>query len=164
MEMAEGLDAIQEKGRQFMSSVDQMHAIGISEPVVAGNFFTVSMALDTTFKGRGRVTMGALCVCEVDDGKIVTEQSSTASTDHRSEPGQQALRRPPGIRLTDAARKIAKRRQMSARQSTVACRTEGAIQQSTQHAPTCGDAPKPTVLIQFVGGHFLLGTFQHFAA
>jgi limonene-1,2-epoxide hydrolase len=74
MEMAEGLAAIQEKGRQFMASVEQMHGIVISEPVVAGNFFTVSMALDTTFKGRGRVNMEELCVYEVDGGKIITEQ------------------------------------------------------------------------------------------
>lgn len=74
MELADGLPAIQKKGREFMASVEEMHGIVISEPVVAGNFFTVSMALDATFKGRGRATMEELCVYEVDDGKIVTEQ------------------------------------------------------------------------------------------
>jgi len=74
MDVAEGLAAIQEKGRQFMASVEQMHGIVVSEPVVAGNFFTVAMALDTTYKGRGRVNMEELCVYEVDDGKIVSEQ------------------------------------------------------------------------------------------
>jgi len=74
MELADGLAAIQEKGRQFMASVEEMHGIVISEPVVAANFFTVSMALDTTFKGRGRVNMEEICVYEVDDGKIVSEQ------------------------------------------------------------------------------------------
>ena len=74
MELAEGLADIQEKGRQFMASVEQMHGITISEPVVAGNFFTVSMTLDATFSGRGRVTMEELCVYEVEDGKIITEQ------------------------------------------------------------------------------------------
>jgi len=74
MQVAEGLAAIREKGRQFMASVEQMHGIVISEPVVAGNFFTVAMAIDATFKGRGRVNMEELCVYEVDDGKIVTEQ------------------------------------------------------------------------------------------
>jgi len=74
MEMADGLAAIQEKGRQFMDSVEEMHGIVIGEPVVAGNFFTVSMALDRTFKGRGRVNMEELCVYEIDEGKIVCEQ------------------------------------------------------------------------------------------
>lgn len=74
MEMAEGLAAIQEKGRQFMASVEHMHGIVISEPVVAGNFFTVSMTLDVSFHGAGRTTMEELCVYEVDDGKVISEQ------------------------------------------------------------------------------------------
>lgn len=74
MELAEGLEAIREKGRQFMASIQEMHGVAISEPVVAGNFFTVSMAMDVTFEDRGRVTMEELCVYEVDDGKVVTEQ------------------------------------------------------------------------------------------
>jgi hypothetical protein len=74
MEVAEGLTAIQEKGRQFMASVEEMHGISISEPLVAGNFFTVSMTLDVTFKGQGRVKMQELCVYEVEDGKIIGEQ------------------------------------------------------------------------------------------
>ena len=72
--VAEGLEAIQEKGRRFMASVEQLHSVVISEPIVAGNFFTVSMTLDTTFKERGRSLMEELCVYEVDDGKIITEQ------------------------------------------------------------------------------------------
>jgi hypothetical protein len=72
--MADGLAAIQERERQFMDSVEEMHGIVIDEPVMAGNFFTVSMALDTKFKGRGRVNMEELCVYEIDRGKIVCEQ------------------------------------------------------------------------------------------
>ena len=74
VEVAEGLDAIQEKGREFMRGVEAIHGIVVSEPIVAGNFFTVSMELDTTMKGRGRVRMEELCVYEVDDGKIISEQ------------------------------------------------------------------------------------------
>jgi len=74
VEVAEGLEAIQEKGREFMSGVEAIHGIVVSEPIVAGSFFTVSMELDTTMKGRGRVSMEELCVYEVDDGKIISEQ------------------------------------------------------------------------------------------
>ena len=74
MEIAEGLAAIQEKGRQFMANVEQMHGIEISEPLVAGSFFSVSMTLDTTFKGQGRVRMEEICVYEVAAGMIVSEQ------------------------------------------------------------------------------------------
>ncbi len=51
-----------------------MHGIVVSEPMVVGNFFTVAPALDTTFKGRGRVNRQKLYVYEVDDGRIVNEQ------------------------------------------------------------------------------------------
>lgn len=74
MEIAEGLAAIQEIGRQFMANIEQMHGVEISEPLVAGNFFSVSMALDTTFKGQGRVRMEEICVYEVAAGMIVSEQ------------------------------------------------------------------------------------------
>lgn len=74
VEVAEGLDAIKEKGREFMRGVEAVHGIVVSEPIVAGNFFTVAMELDTTMKGRGRVRMEELCVYEVDDGKIISEQ------------------------------------------------------------------------------------------
>jgi hypothetical protein len=74
VEVAEGLAAIQQKGRAFMSGVEDFHGVVISEPIVAGNHFSVSMALDTTMKGRGRVLMEEICVYEVHDGKIVCEQ------------------------------------------------------------------------------------------
>jgi len=74
MEMAEGLEAIKEKGHQFTASIEMVHAILISEPIMAGNFFSVSMALDVTFMGRGRVKMDEICVYETYDGKVVSEQ------------------------------------------------------------------------------------------
>lgn len=74
VKVAEGLDAIHEKRREFMSGIETVHSIVVSEPIVVGSFFTVSMELDTTMKGRGRVRMEELCVYEVHDGKIASEQ------------------------------------------------------------------------------------------
>jgi hypothetical protein len=74
VEVAEGLDAIQQKGREFMSGIESVHSIVVSEPIVAGSFFTVSMELDTTTKAAGRVRMEELCVYEVHDGRIISEQ------------------------------------------------------------------------------------------
>lgn len=74
VELVEGLEAIQEKGREFMRGVEAVHRIVVSEPTVAGNYFAVSMELDTTMKGRGRVRLEELCVYEVEDGKIISEQ------------------------------------------------------------------------------------------
>src|SRR5574337_75021 len=70
----QGLEAIYEKGRQFAAMVEAVHASSVSEPVVAGNWFSVSMAMDVTFRGRGRVQMTEICVYQVRDGKVVREQ------------------------------------------------------------------------------------------
>ncbi len=70
----EGLDAIRQKGREFDQTYDEMHGMSISDPLVAGPFFTCTMAIDATWKGRGRSMMEEICVYETAGGKIVREQ------------------------------------------------------------------------------------------
>jgi hypothetical protein len=71
---AKGLEAIYEKGRQFAAMVETVHASEVSDPLVAGSWFGVTMTMDVTFKGRGRVQMSELCVYHVRDGKVASEQ------------------------------------------------------------------------------------------
>jgi hypothetical protein len=78
VELAEGLDAILDKGREFMRGVGAMHRIEVSEPIVADSFFTVSMALDTTMKDRRRIRMEELCVYEVEEDRLERLQSLNA--------------------------------------------------------------------------------------
>lgn len=70
----EGKEALLAKSTGFAQSIQEMHDSWISEPVVAGNHFSVSMGLDITTKDRGRMKMEEICVYEVKDGKIVQEQ------------------------------------------------------------------------------------------
>jgi hypothetical protein len=69
-----GLPAIKEKGKMFDSMIEEVHGAKISDPVVAGNYFSISWWIDTTMKGRGRSQMQEICVYKVEDGKIVSEQ------------------------------------------------------------------------------------------
>jgi limonene-1,2-epoxide hydrolase len=69
-----GLPAIFEKGRRFDAMVEEMHALEVSDPIVAGQSFACTMRLDATMKGKGRMDMTELCVYEVKDGKIISEQ------------------------------------------------------------------------------------------
>jgi ketosteroid isomerase-like protein len=71
---AEGIDAIKKKGEAFGQMVEEMHGGYSSEPLVAGNHFTVAMGMDVTMKGAGRMKMDEIAVYEVKDGKIVKEQ------------------------------------------------------------------------------------------
>lgn len=69
-----GLPAIREKGRKFMANVETIHALEVSNPLVAGNSFACIMRLDLTMKGQGRMDMSELCVYDVKDGKISSER------------------------------------------------------------------------------------------
>lgn len=71
---ANGMDAIREKGRQWAGNIVEIHGGSVSEPVVAGDWFSVAMGIDATFKDMGRVPMEEICVYRVRDGKIVHEQ------------------------------------------------------------------------------------------
>jgi hypothetical protein len=69
-----GLPAIIEKGRRFTESVEQIHAMSVSDPIVAKSSFACTMRLDATMKGQGRMDMSELCVYLVKDGKVISEQ------------------------------------------------------------------------------------------
>ena len=69
-----GLPAILEKGKKFAGMIEKMHSTQVSEPLVVGNAFACTMQLDITMKGQGRMNMTELCVYEVKDSKIVSEQ------------------------------------------------------------------------------------------
>ncbi len=71
---ARGLDAIREKGKAFDQTYETIHGITVSEPLVAGEFFSLVMGLDATWKQGGRYAMEEICVYRVRDGKIVLEQ------------------------------------------------------------------------------------------
>jgi hypothetical protein len=69
-----GLNALIEKGDKFTAMMEQVHSISVSDPLVAGSSFACAMQLDVTIKGHGRVNMAELCIYEVKDGKIISEQ------------------------------------------------------------------------------------------
>lgn len=70
-----GLDKIIEKGEKFQSMVETMHGdVEISKPIFAENSFALSMTMDITMKEKGRMKMSELCVYQVKDGKIVSEE------------------------------------------------------------------------------------------
>ena len=69
-----GLDALLEKSKGWQADVEEIHDSFTSDPVVAGDFFTVKMKMDITTKSGGRSQMEELCIYEVKDDKIVKEQ------------------------------------------------------------------------------------------
>jgi hypothetical protein len=69
-----GIEAIKKKGEIWESMVQEVHNLIVSEPIVAANAFACTMRMDITMKERGRNDFTELCVYQVKDGKIVSEQ------------------------------------------------------------------------------------------
>jgi hypothetical protein len=69
-----GLDNILEKGRKFESMVEKMNSLTVSEPICAANAFAMTLTMDVTMKEKGQMKMTELCVYELKDGKIISEQ------------------------------------------------------------------------------------------
>lgn len=69
-----GMDAIRKNTLAWEENVIEIHDAYVSDPIVTGNYFVISMENDITFKDRGRTEIKELCVYEVKNGKIVKEQ------------------------------------------------------------------------------------------
>jgi hypothetical protein len=68
-----GLANLVEREKQFLSRTE-IHKINVSEPIIAGNYFTISLSMDFTVTGMGRKVLEELCVYTVDNGKIISQQ------------------------------------------------------------------------------------------
>ena len=74
MEHTEGKEAVLGKTQYWHNTVEEIHSGEISAPIVSGNFFSCTMDMDVTYKEHGRMAMNEVCVFEVKDGQIVSEQ------------------------------------------------------------------------------------------
>ena len=73
-EFVSGKKAITKKSQEWLDSVQEYHSGGVSDPQVAGDYFSCVMDMDITFKERGRMQMEEICLYQVKDGKITNEQ------------------------------------------------------------------------------------------
>src|ERR1700761_2442164 len=72
--ITQGREAIKAKGVARRATIETMHSYHCSEPLVAGEFFTVVLKQDVTFKGRPRTQVEEVGVFHVKDGKVIKEQ------------------------------------------------------------------------------------------
>ena len=69
-----GLDAIIQKGHKWSEMVTEYHGMKVSEPLIAGDCFALTMWMSVTTKDMGKMDMTELCLYKVKDGKIVSEE------------------------------------------------------------------------------------------
>jgi hypothetical protein len=67
------LQVLVEREESFLSRTT-IHKINVSEPLIAGSYFTVNLTMDFTVTGLERRTIEELCVYKVKDGKIILQQ------------------------------------------------------------------------------------------
>ena len=64
------MDAIKKKAGLFISHLEHFFDSTISDPLIAGDYFSISWDTDIQMKGEDRKTMSELCVYKTKDGKI----------------------------------------------------------------------------------------------
>jgi len=69
-----GKDNILKKGEKFYMLVDTMHSMEVRDTIVSGNIIAFVLSMDVTMKDRPRTNWEELCVYQVKDGKIISEQ------------------------------------------------------------------------------------------
>ncbi|CAN5520022.1 hypothetical protein BH11BAC3_BH11BAC3_13590 [soil metagenome] len=69
-----GMEAIRKKAELFISMVDYFYGGTISDPVIAGDYFSILWDTDIKMKGEERKTTTEICVYKTNNGKIVSEQ------------------------------------------------------------------------------------------
>ena len=72
--LTSGREAIKAKGVARRATIETMHSYFCSEPIVAGEFFSVVLKQEVTFKGKPRMAIEEIAVFHVKDGKVVKEQ------------------------------------------------------------------------------------------
>jgi len=70
----EGLQNLFAKSQKMAEAFEEIHENRIGKPIVAGKYFAVTMWMDVTIKGMGRITQEEICLYKVEDGKVVSEQ------------------------------------------------------------------------------------------
>jgi hypothetical protein len=73
-ELVTGKPAILQKNKKWFESVKEFHECDVSDAIIAGNFFVCRMTIDVTFYGQPRMQLEEICVYEVANGQIVSEQ------------------------------------------------------------------------------------------
>jgi hypothetical protein len=69
-----GREAVKAKGVARRAMIETTHIYTCSEPIVAGEFFSIVLIQEVTFKGKPRMTLEEIGVFHVKDGKIAKEQ------------------------------------------------------------------------------------------
>ena|ERR1700744_3538236 len=68
-----GLDTLIAREKDFLSRIT-VNKISLSEPIIAGSYFTLSLKMSFEVEGQGHMDVDEICLYKVADGKIISQQ------------------------------------------------------------------------------------------
>ena len=71
--VTKGIEAVLAKSKERQEMIAEVHSFFSSEPVVGGDYFSVAMGRDMSFKNGQRVQLAEIAVFGVKDDKIISE-------------------------------------------------------------------------------------------
>jgi hypothetical protein len=72
--ITKGLEEVKAKGNANREMIEEIHSQYCSLPLIAGNFFSVVLSREITFKGKPRMNLEEIAIFELKEGKIISEQ------------------------------------------------------------------------------------------
>jgi hypothetical protein len=69
-----GASNMNAKEQRFLDNLEKIHSISYSDPLIAGNYFTVKLSMEIEIKNIGYKDLEEVCVYQVANGKIIFEQ------------------------------------------------------------------------------------------
>jgi len=69
-----GLKAVSNGAKSFHDMIEKVLSRVVSEPLVAGNYFTFRLCQEFQLKGIGYHKLDEICLFEVKEGKIIYEE------------------------------------------------------------------------------------------
>ena len=72
--LTKGKEAVKAKSIASREKIETIHHQYCSEPIVGAGYFSLVLKRDVTFKNNQRMSLEEICVFEVAEGKIISEQ------------------------------------------------------------------------------------------
>lgn len=69
-----GKDAVLAKIKKFNAGIEASYGNKVSAPLITANAIAFTLTMDLKMKGKDRMQMEEICVYEVKDGKVTSEQ------------------------------------------------------------------------------------------
>jgi len=69
-----GLTTLLQREEDFLSRIKTIEKISLSEPIIAGSYFTLSLKMSFEVQDQGPMEVEEICLYKVKNGKIVSQQ------------------------------------------------------------------------------------------